>query len=563
MALSEARGLYCAPGDFYIDPVRPVARAVITHGHADHARAGHGGVLATPETLEIMEERYGLTSPARQPAAYGDSVTRDEVEVILVPAGHVLGSAQAVVRLEGLTMVVSGDYKRRRDPTCPPFEPVPCDVFISEATFGLPVFRIPDDRDEIATLLHSVAQFPERSHIVGAYALGKAQRIIRCCARPATTRPSTSTARCCGSTRSTNPRDRPRPARARGRTGPKKDFAGKIIVAPPSALQDRWSRRFPDPVGAFASGWMRVRARARQRGVELPLIISDHADWDELTRTVDEIRPGQLWITHGREEALVHYARSIGIDAEALHLMCGVMLAGFGSGEALYLQFKEATRSVLEAQAGSSPFRHHGERVVRGQRLLQAASDILLGYGDGPTGRHIYVRQLRDAKVKPQLETMTPKHFRRYAEACGEVLARAHARTADAIVLSAYLGKSTVLDEAIGAFAHAYAKQTELDHAALQQAIKAGRLPDAARILRVFPGLAAHLRHPHYPPDMIDPFGRPISYLRVSVTDRCDLRCVYCMAEHMTFLPKAEVLTLEELDRIASPSSAWACGSCA
>ena len=161
--------------------------------------------------------------------------------------------------------------------------------------------------------------------------------------------------------------------------------------------------------------------------------------------------------------------------------MCGVMLMVSGSGEALYLQFKEATRSVLEAHAGSSPFRHHGERVVRGQRLLQAASDILLGYGDGPTGRHIYVRQLRDAKVKPQLETMTPKHFRRYAETCGEVLARAHARTADAVVLSAYLGKSTVLDEAIGAFAQAYAKQTELDHAALQQAIKSGRLPDAAQ----------------------------------------------------------------------------------
>jgi uncharacterized protein (DUF2252 family) len=161
--------------------------------------------------------------------------------------------------------------------------------------------------------------------------------------------------------------------------------------------------------------------------------------------------------------------------------MCGVMLLVSGSGEALYLQFKEAARSVLEPYAGSSPFRHHGERVVRGQRLLQAASDILLGYGDGPTARHIYVRQLRDAKVKPQLETMLPKHFRRYAETCGEVLARAHARTADAAVLSAYLGKGTVMDEAIGDFAHAYAKQTESDHAALQQAIRTGRLPDMAQ----------------------------------------------------------------------------------
>src|SRR5688500_6247837 len=176
----KPEGLYCAPGDFYIDPVKPVARAVITHGHADHARSGHGTVLATPETLAIMAERYGLGfAQTTQPAPYGETVNRDEVAVTLVPAGHVLGSAQAVVRWKGLTMVVSGDYKRRRDPTCPPFEPVPCDVFISEATFGLPVFRHPDDKDEIARLLRSVAQFPERSHIVGAYALGKAQRIIR------------------------------------------------------------------------------------------------------------------------------------------------------------------------------------------------------------------------------------------------------------------------------------------------------------------------------------------------------------------------------------------------
>ena len=173
-------GLYCAPGDFYVDPVQPVERAVITHGHADHARAGHGTVLATPETLAIMAERWGEGFARRtQPLAYGESVARDGVEITLVPAGHILGSAQAVVRHRGLTMVVSGDYKRRRDPTCPPFEPVPCDVFITEATFGLPVFRHPDDRHEIARLLRSLQQFPERTHMVGAYALGKAQRVIR------------------------------------------------------------------------------------------------------------------------------------------------------------------------------------------------------------------------------------------------------------------------------------------------------------------------------------------------------------------------------------------------
>jgi uncharacterized protein (DUF2252 family) len=156
--------------------------------------------------------------------------------------------------------------------------------------------------------------------------------------------------------------------------------------------------------------------------------------------------------------------------------MCGVVMMVSGSGEILNLQFKEATQSVLEPFAGVSPYKHHGERVVRGQRLLQAASDILLGFGTGPTGRHIYVRQLRDAKVKPALETMSARHFRRYAATCGETLARAHARTADAVVLSAYLGKSTSFDEAVGAFAVAYGKQTEKDHESLQKAIKSGRL---------------------------------------------------------------------------------------
>jgi putative mRNA 3-end processing factor len=172
-------GLYCPPGDFYIDPVRPVERAVITHGHADHARAGHGVVTATPQTLAIMAERYGLDFAGReQPLAYGGTIVRDGVEVGFAPAGHVLGSAQAVVRWKGLTIVVSGDYKRRRDPTCALFEPVPCEVFVTEATFGLPVFRHPPDHEEIAKLLRSREQFPERAHLVGAYSLGKAQRVI-------------------------------------------------------------------------------------------------------------------------------------------------------------------------------------------------------------------------------------------------------------------------------------------------------------------------------------------------------------------------------------------------
>ena len=165
------------------------------------------------------------------------------------------------------------------------------------------------------------------------------------------------------------------------------------------------------------------------------------------------------------------------VGVGAVGTLCGVLLMVSGDGEALYLQFKEATRSVLETYAGTSPYAHHGERVVRGQRLLQAASDMLLGFATGPTGRHLYLRQLRDAKIKPQLEIMSPRNFRRYAATCGEVLARAHARTADAVVLSAYLGKSAAFDEAMGAFAHAYARQTERDHEALLKAINSGLLP--------------------------------------------------------------------------------------
>jgi putative mRNA 3-end processing factor len=315
-------GLYCAPGDFFIDPVRPVDRAVITHGHADHARAGHGLVLATQATLDIMRVRYGDDFAGQvQALAYGEIVNRSGVEVSLVPAGHVLGSAQVVVRWKGMTIVVSGDYKRRRDPTCLPFQPVPCDVFVSEATFALPVFRHPPDTEEIAKLTKSVEQFPERTHLVGAYALGKAQRIIRLLREAGYDK----TIYVHGALERLNALYESHGVDL-GPTLPATsdkgdDLAGEIVIAPPSAIADRWSRRFADPVGAFASGWMRVRARARQQGVELPLVISDHADWDELTGTIAELAPGELWITHGREEALARWAELNGIAARPLSLV--------------------------------------------------------------------------------------------------------------------------------------------------------------------------------------------------------------------------------------------------
>lgn len=316
-------GLYCPPGDFYVDPVRPVDRAVITHGHADHARAGHGVVVATPQTLDIMRERYGDQFAGRtESIAYGETVERDGVRLSLVPAGHVLGSAQAVIDHGGLKMVVSGDYKRRPDETCAAFEPVPCDVFISEATFGLPVFRHPDDLGEAKRLLRSLEQFPHRTHLIGAYALGKAQRVIRLLRRAGHGR----TIYIHGALDRLNrlyerwgvdlgPVE-PVPPEPRTNALP-----GEIVIAPPSAIADRWSRRFAEPLPVFASGWMSVRARARQRGVELPLIISDHADWDELTATISEVAREEVWITHGREEGLLRWAELRGLKGRALALV--------------------------------------------------------------------------------------------------------------------------------------------------------------------------------------------------------------------------------------------------
>jgi putative mRNA 3-end processing factor len=324
LLLPRPEGLYCPPGDFFIDPVRPVERALITHGHSDHARAGHRHVLATRQTLDIMALRYGSDfAGSTQAAAMGETISLNGVSVGFHPAGHVLGSAQIAVEMGGLRIVASGDYKRAADPTCAPFEIVPCDVFITEATFALPVFRHPDAAHEIATLLKSVEQFPERAHLVGAYALGKAERVIRLLREAGYARPifihGALTKLCeyyqdegidLGSLE---------PATIEGSA--KGAFAGEIIVGPPSAFADRWARRFADPVACFASGWMRIRQRARQRGVELPLVISDHADWDELTATIRETGAGEIWVTHGREEALVRWCEMEGIVGRPLHLV--------------------------------------------------------------------------------------------------------------------------------------------------------------------------------------------------------------------------------------------------
>lgn len=305
-------GLYSPVGDFYIDPTRAVSRAVITHGHADHARAGHGDVLATAPTVDMMRLRYdrrGRTS--YQAAAYGETVDIGGVAVTLRPAGHVLGSAQVVVEDGGLRIVATGDYKCRPDPTCEAFEPVPCDIFVTEATFALPVFRHPDPLVEVDKLLRSLRAFPERCHLVGAYSLGKAQRMLALLRQAGHNGPvyvhkavADMNALYAAHGRDLGPT---LPLAGSNR----RDLAGQIVIAPPGG-DHGVDGGLPDPVVAMASGWMGVRAKARQRGVTLPLVISDHVDWTELTEATAMLGDREVWVMHGRADALVLHLDGIG-----------------------------------------------------------------------------------------------------------------------------------------------------------------------------------------------------------------------------------------------------------
>lgn len=315
-------GLYCEPGRFYVDPSAAVERAVITHGHSDHARSGHHHVLATPETIAVMKLRLGTGAGHSLTALrLGECLRIGDVDVTLHPAGHILGSAQVLIEHKGARAVVSGDYKRHADPTARAFELVRSHLFITEATFGLPVFRHEPDEREIGRLLASLSAFPERTHLVGAYGLGKAQRLIALLRRAGYDRPiwlHGALERMCALYRDLGIYLGPLQLVAETDRG---TLAGEIVLAPPSALADRWSRRLADPVTAFASGWMRVRARARQRGVELPLVISDHADWPELIETITETGAEEIWVTHGREDAVVHAVTAMGRRARALALL--------------------------------------------------------------------------------------------------------------------------------------------------------------------------------------------------------------------------------------------------
>jgi putative mRNA 3-end processing factor len=312
-------GIFVKPAHAWIDPSRPKPLSLVTHGHADHAYPGHGHVHATRETLAIMALRHGAV--VGDPMAYGAAVDLNGVAISFHPAGHVLGSAQILLEYRGERVVVTGDYKRAPDPTCALFEPIPCDVLITEATFALPVFRHPLIAQEIAKLLAVRAENPARAILVGAYALGKAQRVIAELRRAGYDAPiylHGAMEKMCAlyEAHGVSLGDL-RPATIAADM----DFAGAIVICPPSALHDRWTRRFPDPILAMASGWMQIRQRARQRQVDVPLIISDHADWDELTTTLEEVNPTETWVTHGRADALVHWCEQRQRKAKALHLV--------------------------------------------------------------------------------------------------------------------------------------------------------------------------------------------------------------------------------------------------
>ncbi len=323
------RGLYCPQGGFHIDPHLPAEKAVVTHGHADHCRPGSAALLATPETVEIALTRYGDAAfAATQGLPYGAVQRVGDVDVTLFPAGHVLGSAQVLIEYKGRRAVISGDYKTRPDRSCTDFEPVPCDLFVTEATFGLPVFRHPEGRAEIDKLLRSLATFPQRSHVIGVYALGKAQRLIaelRAAGYDAPIHIHGALRKLCALYE--------RHGIALGELvdatakGERDRFRGGITLAPPSAIADRWARRLPDALTGMASGWMSVRQRIKQRNVELPLILSDHADWDELCETILATGAEDIRVTHGREDALCHWCATQGIRAQPLSV------AGLGEEE--------------------------------------------------------------------------------------------------------------------------------------------------------------------------------------------------------------------------------------
>ena len=316
LIVATSEGLYCPPGDFYIDPWKPVARAVITHAHADHARSGNGVYFCHTLTAPVLRRRLG--DVACETVDYEESTFRNGVTVSLHPAGHIPGSAQVRVAHAGEVWVVSGDYKIAADGASAPFAPVPCHAFISETTFGLPIYRWPDAADVGAEINRWWAQNVDegRASVIFAYALGKAQRILRL------VDPAIGSIFCHGAIESIN-----EIYRAAGIALPfvspvagadKSSFARALIVAPPSAAGGAWLKRFGHYSDAFASGWMQVRGNRRRRGVDRGFVLSDHADWTGLLAAIDATGAQRIFLTHGFVQPLARYLCERGFDARPM-----------------------------------------------------------------------------------------------------------------------------------------------------------------------------------------------------------------------------------------------------
>lgn len=312
-------GLYCPAGKFYIDPYRSVERAVITHAHSDHARAGHGIYYCADSGLSILKHRLGHEW-RYHPLAFGERIQLGSAIVSLHSAGHILGSAQVRIELNGEVWVVSGDYKRDSDPTCEPFEVVPCDTFITEATFGLPIYQW-QPASETAREIHNWWQQcreKERTAVLFCYALGKAQRVLgellAYSNEPVYLHGAvdilTEVYRGAGIPMV--------PTIPVSEISTGKDLIGKLIIAPPSAYRSAWMKRFKSVETGFASGWMRVRGGRRHRGYDRGFVLSDHADWPQLVRTIQETGARKILVTHGKSDVLVRYLKELGYWAEIL-----------------------------------------------------------------------------------------------------------------------------------------------------------------------------------------------------------------------------------------------------
>ncbi|MBL4784003.1 MAG: ligase-associated DNA damage response exonuclease [Cohaesibacteraceae bacterium] len=322
LLVPKPEGLYCPPGDFYIDPVKRVDHALITHGHSDHARKGHTHVMATAPTLAFMRARYGANF-ARQSTVteFGTAHNINGVDVSFHPAGHVLGSAQIRLSMNGMTIVASGDYKREPDPASEDFEVVPCDVFITEATFALPIFRHPPALEEINKLIASVNLFPDHVHVVGAYSLGKTQRVLGLLRSAGYEKPIYIADSAVLMTQIYADHGIEFGDIREANKTPPRDLIGAIIVGPHGKGMGLDRPDIPPVRRSFASGWLSVKSKRWSGNVDFPLVISDHCDWDELCTTIRETGAREIWVTHGSEAALIHWCRSEGLTARPLHLV--------------------------------------------------------------------------------------------------------------------------------------------------------------------------------------------------------------------------------------------------